>query len=67
MSTRMVSRGGKTRFYGFLCMVLVFLAVLYVFHETQEELDSARDSASSCSHQLESISSQLQGILFEYL
>lgn len=59
----MVSRGGKTRFYGFLCMVLVFLAVLYVFRETQVELDSVRDSASSCSHQLESISSQLQVIV----
>lgn len=63
MSTRMVSRGGKTRFYGFLCMVLVFLVVLYVFRETQVELDSARESASSCSHQLESISSQLQVIV----
>lgn len=44
-------------------MVLVFSAVLYVFHETQVELDGVRHSASSCTHQLESISSQLQGII----
>jgi len=57
----MVARGGKTRLIGFICMVLVFSAVLYVFHETQVELDGVRNSASSCTHQLESISSQLQG------
>ncbi|KAF0754830.1 Uncharacterized protein FWK35_00020964, partial [Aphis craccivora] len=59
----MVARGGKTRFIGFICMVLVLSAVLYVFHETQVELDGARHSSSSCSHQLESISSQLQVIV----
>uniref|UniRef100_A0A2S2R4H3 Golgi integral membrane protein 4 n=1 Tax=Sipha flava TaxID=143950 RepID=A0A2S2R4H3_9HEMI len=63
MSARMVSRGGKTRFFGFVCMVLVFSAILYVFHETQVELDNVRHSSSSCSHQLESISSQLQVIV----
>ncbi|CAH1724884.1 unnamed protein product [Aphis gossypii] len=59
----MVARGGKTRFIGFICMVLVLSAVLYVFHETQVELDGARHSSSSCTHQLESISSQLQVIV----
>ncbi|XP_060833697.1 Golgi integral membrane protein 4-like isoform X2 [Rhopalosiphum padi] len=59
----MVARGGKTRLIGFICMVLVFSAVLYVFHETQVELDGVRHSASSCTHQLESISSQLQVIV----
>ncbi|XP_015366722.1 PREDICTED: Golgi integral membrane protein 4-like [Diuraphis noxia] len=59
----MVARGGKTRLIGFVCMVLVFSAVLYVFHETQVELDGVRNSASSCTHQLESISSQLQVIV----
>ncbi|XP_026804798.1 Golgi integral membrane protein 4-like isoform X2 [Rhopalosiphum maidis] len=59
----MVARGGKTRFIGFICMVLVFSAVLYVFHETQVELDGVRHTASSCTHQLESISSQLQVIV----
>ncbi|XP_022178376.1 Golgi integral membrane protein 4-like isoform X2 [Myzus persicae] len=59
----MVARGGKTRLIGFICMVLVFSAVLYVFHETQVELDGVRNSASSCTHQLESISSQLQVIV----
>jgi len=63
MSSRMVSRGSKTRFFGFVCMVLVLSAVLYVFHETQVELDGVRDTASSCTHQLESISSQLQVIV----
>lgn len=57
----MVARGGKTRLIGFICMVFVFSAVLYVFHETQVELDDVRNSASSCTHQLESLSSQLQG------
>lgn len=59
----MVARGGKTRFIGFICVVLVLSAVLYVFHETQVELDGVRHSASSCTHQLESISSQLQVIV----
>lgn len=57
----MVARGGKTRLIGFICMVLVFSAVLYVFHETQVELDGVHNTASSCTHQLESLSSQLQG------
>ncbi|XP_060878649.1 Golgi integral membrane protein 4-like isoform X2 [Metopolophium dirhodum] len=59
----MVARGGKTRLIGFICMVFVFSAVLYVFHETQVELDGVRNSASSCTHQLESLSSQLQVIV----
>ncbi|XP_025193929.1 Golgi integral membrane protein 4-like isoform X2 [Melanaphis sacchari] len=59
----MVARGGKTRFIGFICMVLVLSAVLYIFHETQVELIDVRHSASSCTHQLESISSQLQVIV----
>lgn len=63
MSSRMVSRGGKTRFIGFVCMILVLSAVLYVFHETQAELDGVRHSASSCGRQLESVSSQLQGTI----
>lgn len=57
----MVVRGGKTRLIGFICMVFVFSSVLYVFHETQVELDGVRNSASSCTHQLDSLSSQLQG------
>ncbi|VVC41626.1 Hypothetical protein CINCED_3A007100 [Cinara cedri] len=56
----MVSRGSKTRFIGFICMVLVFSAILYIFHETHSELEDYRQSASSCTHHLESISSQLQ-------
>lgn len=59
----MVSRGGKTRLFGLVCIVLVLSAVLYVFHETQVQLDTARHTHSSCKHQLESISSQLQGTL----
>jgi len=59
----MVARGGRTRFYVVLCIVLLFFAVLYVVRETQVELDSVRNSASSCSHQLESISSQLQVVV----
>ncbi|KAL4096996.1 hypothetical protein QTP88_021847 [Uroleucon formosanum] len=59
----MVARGGKTRLIGFICMVFVFSSVLYVFHETQVELDGVRNSASSCTHQLESLSSQLQVIV----
>lgn len=58
----MVSRGGKTRLFGFVCMVLVLSAVLYVFHETQVELANVRDSSSFCSHHLESVASKLQGI-----
>lgn len=61
MSSRMVSRGGKTRIFAFVCMLMVFSAVLYIFHGTQVELDDVRNSATSCSHQLESVSSQLQG------
>lgn len=63
MSSRMVSRGGKTRFFGFFCLLLVLSSVLYVFHENQVELDGVRHSASSCTHQLESLSSQLQGMI----
>lgn len=59
----MVSRGGKTRLLGFVCMVLVLSAVLYVFHGTQVELDNVRHSAYSCSHLLESLSSQLQVVV----
>jgi hypothetical protein len=59
----MVARGGKSRLIGFICMVLVFSSLLYMFHETQVELSSVRNSASSCTHQLESLSSQLQVIV----
>lgn len=36
---------------------------MYVIHETQVELDGVRHSSTSCSRQLESISSQLQGTI----
>ncbi|XP_050531769.1 uncharacterized protein LOC126900240 isoform X2 [Daktulosphaira vitifoliae] len=63
MSTRMVARGGKTRLFGFFCVILVLSAVLYVFHGTQLELDDVRQSVSSCTQQLGSLSSQLQEIV----
>uniref|UniRef100_A0A1B6LLL7 Golgi integral membrane protein 4 n=1 Tax=Graphocephala atropunctata TaxID=36148 RepID=A0A1B6LLL7_9HEMI len=65
MTSARLVRSTKSRLFVYLCAVLTFGLVVYMYHGTQIQLDDSRRSLSSCNQQTESLSAQLQ-VIFEY-
>lgn len=61
MSSTRLARSTKSRLFVYICAVLAFGMVVYMFHGGQVQLDDSRKSLAACNQQTESLSAQLQG------
>ncbi|XP_046669818.1 Golgi integral membrane protein 4-like isoform X1 [Homalodisca vitripennis] len=65
MTSARLVRSTKSRLFVYICAVLAFGMIVYMFHGSQLQLDDSRKSLASCNQQSESLSAQLQ-VIFEY-
>lgn len=61
MSSARLGRSTRSRLFIYVCAILAFGFVVYLFHGSQLQLDDNRKALASCNQQTESLSAQLQG------
>lgn len=61
MSSARLARSTKSRLFIYICAVLAFGMIVYMFHGSQLQLDDNRKALATCNQQTESLSAQLQG------
>lgn len=61
MSSARLARSTKSRLFIYICAVLAFGMIVYMFHGSQLQLDDNRKALAACNQQTESLSAQLQG------
>ncbi|RZF32159.1 hypothetical protein LSTR_LSTR004022 [Laodelphax striatellus] len=65
MSSARMVRSAKTRFLLSALLAFVFVALTYLYHNSQSKVDELKKHVATCDQQQESLAAQLQ-VIFEY-